>query len=404
MAEYLKHEYTARPLDVQTQRIRSRNYKGDAPETDLPRYKPGDKIIGSIPFVHPQEYSAPAFYIDLDKESDRRDPLSRTIDIVWSSLGQQYGTENAQGLIELEKPQRVLELIDLTNQSLAKTYPQFKPISPDQVLWLTPEGVQAIIKEIPPKYPITQAASENIGIKLNNTSIDTIHFTTTGTEPIARFGFDANAYKGLTETDKPWEKIFVELNFVTDLILCSIDQSISESVVPLTDEAVRTLNRYLDKALRESRKAGIGQNEARTLLSSYRKFVNERRDAVLYARGSALEFRARTTSGNDEGNYELLFGMDSLNQEIENRIKLPALSNAMDLLELDYPDEFRNAVIMSCNEYIKSLPIMSKSTANFLVSLGMDKIGKLAEAYLNSEIPTKYLEAKKKRKSLEYPL
>ncbi|HVT00839.1 MAG TPA: hypothetical protein VHE53_01225 [Patescibacteria group bacterium] len=395
MPEYLKHEFTAEPLDIESEKARLRNFKGDYPDTNLPRYKPGDKIIGSLPYPRSIENPIP----NLQGQSDQTDPATQVVDIVWQSLRSQYGEPGIVGLDEYPKPEKIKTILAIANDAINKIYPGLRTIESDQVLWMSESGVTTLAHEVGQSTP-TQDRLRELGWKPEETTNE--YFETD--ENPNRLVFLKENYVNIDNDDEPWLKISPECSMVYNIILGTIEQSRIRRFTPYTDETRRIFSRVLDNDTRTIPKAnpGIDMQGFKDLVRQYRKMLDDKSRILVHAHGATINL-AYKMDPEDYSSYQTIMATGvKLSAGITHHLGRAPLKIALDAIVDLYPPEVRMGAIKSTDWYFKQNETLSRGIKSTTESYGIKTNQEILTAYSDGSILERYEEAKKKRKSLEY--
>ena len=402
----------ARPLDE----------RGDV----APLYYPGSKIPGARglkprayltnePTKTPPVTDKGILDVSLNGSS-YREPVNRLIDLAWRGLGELYGPEHYPGLIELPKPERFYQLIDIAARAFEDSYPDFQAVKPEQIqMRPKPEFEDLLTRSSnESNNHISIKRLISLGMNVPPLELKRRYYLVTGSQPLQMI-LNEQAHRALSSGD-PDTAAFTEFNLMLDFLQTCVFQSKDSKIIPYSDrELVRIFSRRLDYDLRTLPKLNPNINilGLKEMVAEYRKMISitdgnpsNAADAgiTIQTLGAAVTFIKSTGDRQNPSSYDqyMSAGVGLTNQIDDLVISLP-LQVAVNELSRTYPSESQRSVQSYFHHQIKQVLDFQKAKI-FLSSIGLVSGNDIATAHFRGEIPELYLAAKQKRKNLEYPV
>lgn len=426
MAKEVQEVYTAKPTDSYPGEYYGNFTPSQEDKQDVPPiYHPSSKIPGARGLKRTAYLTNESVKIQpitnkgiLDVElngSAYREAVNRVVDIAWRGLGELYGPEHYPGLIELPKPERFYQVIDIAAQAFEEAYPNFQAVKPDQIqLRPKPEFEDLLKTSYKDDDNISIKRLISLGMKVPPLELRRRYYLVTGSQPLQMI-LNEEAHQALSSGD-PDKAAFTEFNLMMDFLQTCVFQSKESKIIPYDNkELVRIFSRRLDYDLRTLPKQNPEMNIAglKQMVAEYRKMISSTdgnppsavgTGIIIQTLGGAVSFIKSTGKRQDPSSYDqyMSAGVDLTNQIDDLVLSLP-LQVAVDELSKTYPTSSQRSIQNYFHNQIKQILDFQKAKI-FLSTIGLVSAHDIAMSQFMGEIPERYLAAKQKRKNLEYPV
>ncbi len=309
--------------------------------------------------------------------------------------------------VERSLPEKVTVLLNRTNGEVQKSYPGAYVLPPEQIWWLSREDYKRIYEAIPPVDSFTNRNLSLIGAEYVSKEPykDTnILFHRSVVFPpeiyIVSEAFDL-------ESDAIDERLRAEYTLVKHFAEIAIFHSKTATPVPCTNEIKDILERRLDFDLKDLPKQypTVDREKMNALIAGYRDIINLEEQPAAELNGAMVRFLSKIRSADGKAHDEVLLaaGRDS-NFLISNFLAEKTVRAVLYSLVEDYPELVQKLIKAKYRALLDEERTKLEQARLFLASVGLGTHSDIFRAYQDSTIPLKFIDAKKKRKKLVYPV
>lgn len=321
--------------------------------------------------------------------------------------GEFKDSKDSLSLVERENP-RVLNLLDIANRAAQEEYPEAYVLPPQQIWWLSRNEFKRIYESLPPTHTFTQRNLRAIGAGSDIPPYKPTYdmFSRKNVFPPELY-FVADSYKAYSGDLK--ERAWAEYTLIRTFLDSLIFHSRVSREIGYNPEIKEILEHRLDYDLKQLPRfnPAIRKEELVNLIEGYRNIVALEEAPKIEVQGGSVKYLSQFRSSDGKPYYEtLLEAGRTLDTETTILLGTKPLRKALVLVAETYPEDARDKVralhrkMLAEDNEEKS----AKKTRAFFHSIGIFTNQDIFQAFHNSTIVPRYIEAKKKRKNLTYPI
>lgn len=277
----------------------------------------------------------------------------------------------------------------------------------EQVWWVGGEEYRMLYEAIPPidnftNRNLTAIGAENVG-KDPFSDKDIIFPRYTLFPPelyIVREAFNV-------DSDDVDERAQAEFDLVKIFAEIAIFHSSIPRRTEYTDEIKDILEQRLDFDLRNLPKEnpGIDKGQLKSLVQGYHDIINFDEEPLIELEGAAIKYISKIRSMEGQKRDEVLFkaGGDT-SGHLSNFLAEKVVRKVLYSLSDEYSQPYQKEIKAKYRNLLGEQAALRERTRLFLNSIGLSTHDAMFQAYRESTIPLKFIEAKKKKKKLVYPV